>query len=573
MNNLKDIFFYLKEHVDIVDVVGHYVALNQIGNYYKGLSPFRNEKTPSFTVTPDKKIFYCFSTHIGGDVVDFISRVENCSQIEAAHFLIEKYGITLPYEYKIQRTQESEDKQVYFKVYRAFVMWAQEQLYHNQFVLDYLYGRGLLEDTILRYSIGYCPSYNHNNDFILYCKKNNLILGDIMKTDLIHHKNKTFYLHPSDRIIFPIKNSMDLFCGYGGRIIKPGDIRAKYVNTANNEFFIKKNIFYGFSEAREAIKKEQSVYIVEGYMDTVMMAQTGYKNTIATMGTAMTVNHVNQIKKFVTSVDIVYDGDEAGRAAILRSISFFWNESIDVNIVPLPSQEDPASLCKEGRMEEYIRKKLPAISFFLMHQREKIVGNNLQDIVVSLKDILEIIMTVEDEIKRMAIIFKVSEELSIPKEFFLSLFKKWAEQKEHGQIHHQKLEQKESKGDKLIMSKDPNKAEQFSWYLFFYLTLHFYQDAIFPVQRLILLFSEFGLSMLGVLLKQYKDEGAKISFLDFLKKNNEKIYNHCLKYMAMGNFSHQQYKIIYNKIINISWKIYKNQKKDVIFQDFLGHIG
>lgn len=571
---MKDIFFYLKEHINIVDVVSHYVALNQIGNYYKGLSPFKNEKTASFTVTPDKKIFYCFSTHIGGDVVDFISRVENCSQIEAAHFLIEKYGITLPYEYKIQGANESDDREVYFKVYKAFISWSQEQLYQNPYVLDYLYNRGLLDSTISRYFIGYCPSYSHSNDFILYCKKNNLLMDDIMRTDLIHKKNKTFYLHPSDRIIFPIKNTMDLFCGYGGRIIKSGDIRAKYVNTANNEFFIKKNIVYGFSEARESMKKEQSVYIVEGYMDTLMMVQAGYKNTVATMGTAMTGYHVNQIKKFVTSVDIVYDGDEAGRRAVLRSISLFWNESIDVNIVPLPSKEDPASLCRDGKMEGYIHKKLPAISFFLMHQKEKIIGNNLQDIVASLKDILEIIITIQDEIKRMAIIFKISEELSIPKEFFLSLFEKWGREKEYGlKANGRKLKEKEPGKKKLIITNNEDRVEKHTWYLFFYLTLHFYQDAIFPIERLILLFSEFGVSILGILLKQYKTDKIQMSFLDFLKNNNEKIYHHCLKYMAMSNFSHQQYKIIYNKIINISWKIYKNQKKNVIFQDFLAYIG
>lgn len=565
---MKDIFFYLKEQLDIVEIISSYIQLTPMGNYFRGLSPFKNEKTPSFTVTPSKKIFYCFSTHIGGDVIDFISRIENCSQLEAAQFLIKKYNIIIPSEYKIKHTNTTNTKDKYFQIYQTFFSWCHTQLIKNKNILEYLLNRSITVETIIKYNLGYCPENNFINTCIDHFKKNNIHIEDIQITDIIITKNKKYYLSAQDRIIFPIKNNLDEPCGYGSRAIKENDPRPKYVNTGNNEFFIKKNILYGLTEAREFIKKQKNVNIVEGYMDTLAMYQSGYQNTVATMGTALTKEHIEYIKKYVTSVNIIYDGDEAGKKAIIRSLSLFWNENIDVYVIMLPPNEDPASLCQKKIIHQYINKKISAISFFISEAKNNIENNNLSIINITLTHIADIINKIDCNIKKTAIIIKISKELAISQEMIISFLKNIKNKNINTTIKKTSLNNALIKTDTL-----EDQSIKQMWYIFFYANLHLYEKNFIPIQNIIFLFRQFAPAQLTFLLEEYQNNyDENISYLDFLKKNNIAIYNHSLKYSSIYNFSKKQYYIIYNKIILKLWKIYKLKNTNKNLKDFLLYI-
>jgi DNA primase len=562
---MKQLFIYVKNAVDIVDVISHYIGLFPAGNYFKGLSPFKQEKTASFTVTPDKKIFYCFSSHIGGDVIDFVARMEGCSQYQAAVILIQRYNIVVDKTILNFEKENQSQKDNYFKIYDIFVHWAEKKLLENSNARQYLQDRGIDEYWQNQYHLGYCPDSIYIHDFLQFVQKESILLDEVLKTNIIQKKGRKLFFSCQDRILFPIQNVLNLYCAYGSRIFLENDIRPKYINSVASAEFVKKNLLYGLTQARSKIKETKIVYFVEGYIDVIMMAQAGYENTVATMGTAMSKQHIEYIKKFVDQVVIMYDGDLAGYNAIIKSIPLFWNENIDVYIVRLPFMEDPASMVQKNAIHEVIKKKESIMQFFINEKKELLRDNSLKSIHEAIIDIVDVIAMIEDKTKQISLIVKASTELSINQEYLLSFLNNKDKKKETPAVSI-------ALKDRSLMQKE-DKIIKSHWYLFFYLTLFFYDKNNQFSSQSIFLLHNFGLSEFREILNAYfKFQSINNNFLDFFKVYNEKLYHHAIKVMSIYNFSHTQYQIIFHKIVAISWKKYHADDTSRLFKDFLNYI-
>lgn len=558
---MKALFSLIKNAIDIVEVINQYVRLEPIGNYFKGLSPFKNEKTPSFTVTPDKKIFYCFSTHIGGDVIDFISRIENCSQYQAACLLIERYHLKIDKKYTIHAKQKTEEENFYFKIYAIFVQFTQKKLKYNKQAHEYLLSRGINDESINHFSIGFCPGIESIKEFISLVNQESILLVDILKTHLIQEtKTKKLFFTADNRIIFPITNVLHLYCGYGGRTYFPTDERPKYINSVNTPEFLKKNILYGFCQAKETMQTKKEVYFVEGFLDCIAMHQAGYKNTVATMGTAATKQHIELVKKFVERIIIVYDADTAGKNALLRFIGLCWDQEIDVDIILLPLTEDPASVAQKGTIHEAMQKKLSAISFFVTEKKNSIQSISLKETNNGLKDILDAINSITDEKKKVALLLKVSQEIDIPMTFLEKLLFTKENTKKELPIFEIKSIKKNNVTE---------EQEKRSWYLFFYLTLYFYDPKTEITKKSIFLFRHFAVSNFSIIISAFEQQyHNNKDFLAFLKEYNEKLYGHCLQFISIYHFSQAQYTVIFNKIFQSCWKLAKNKDRSLTVNNF-----
>lgn len=558
----KDLFVLVKNTVDIVDVIGHYIPLTKIGNYFKGLSPFKNEKTPSFTVTPEKKIFYCFSTHVGGDVIDFVSRVEHCSQYEAACILIERYRIPVEKNALSGAKQEHEEENTYFKAHRLFSEFCKEKLQKNNEALIYLESRGITVESIEKFKLGYCSADSSTiSAFFEILFRQGILKKDIQKTHIFSEtKTKRIFFIPEKRIIFPVSNQINIPCGYGARIFQKGDNRAKYVNSTNSAAFSKKNLLYNFFNAKNTLRLTKEIFFVEGFLDVILMDQSGYPNTVATMGTAPTLHHIELVKKFVNTIIIMYDGDSAGRAAILKFINLCWNEEIDVQVVILPANEDPASLAQKNKLKEQIEKRISAIDFFLNEKKELIKKSSLKDISHTLTDIFLVLQNITDKKRQAALKLKIASELGIDPQA----------------IEYGLQDKKNTDETKQVAIKTEEKKDQRSeeWYLFFHLTLFFYDPLNEKIKKALFLLQFVVGEKLARFLKEFQ-ENYQISeeqYLDFLKKRHEKLYMQAVKMINQYSFTKEQYTIIFNKIVQLSWVHFHTlypTKKFAEFMQFL----
>src|SRR5579872_61857 len=343
-----NIFSFIKSRVTIWDVVNEYTTLKRAGSYWKSQCPFHHEKTASFTVSPDKEIFYCFGCHTGGDAISFIAQIENCSQLEAAHFLADRYNIDLPKNIEVSEGN-AEQKKHYFDVCHLVAQWCHLQLKKNPSATAYLTERGISAQQIDDFMIGYFPTgLSAINAFVHDLKRSNILVDDLIHATILAQGKTVLYSPFEDRIIFPIKDHLGRFCAFGGRIFKPQDTRAKYYNSRENEYFTKGSLLFGLDLAKKSIQKEGFVFLVEGYTDCITMVQHGYQNTVATLGTACTIAHLKLLSRYTPYVYLLYDSDKAGQQAILRLTQLCWQASMELKVVQLPTGQDPASFLAAG---------------------------------------------------------------------------------------------------------------------------------------------------------------------------------------------------------------------------------
>lgn len=409
------IFSFVKQKLSILDVVSEYVTLKKAGHYYKGCCPFHHEKTASFTVSPEKEICYCFGCHSGGDVIAFISRIENCTQIEAAKLLAEKYNIDLPQELTIG-TGSADTKKKYYQICTLLAGWCHTLLLKSPAILRYLYDRGINKPCIDDFELGYFPGgLSAINALLKYMAGHNILAEDLIEANILSKGKTALYSPFEERIIFPITDHLGNHCGFGGRVFKKEDTRAKYYNSRENDFFNKSALLYGFDHAKESMQKKNALFLVEGYTDCIAMVQHGYTNTAAVLGTACTVEHLKQVARYVHYVYVVYDGDEAGRQAILRLTELCWQVDLDIKIIQLPDGEDPAScLSKQVDLAFLIRKAENIFQFFI-----RILGENfsqrplIQRLQIARK-ITKIIGNLNDSLKQDILLQDASKVLDLP---------------------------------------------------------------------------------------------------------------------------------------------------------------
>ena len=346
----------IQGRIDIYDIVGSFVKLKRRGTNFIGNCPFHNEKTPSFTVSPSKEIYKCFGCGKSGNAIGFVMEHEKYSYVEALRWLATRYNIdiveteTSP-EYKEQ--QQTADSLHILNQFAA--KYFSQQLLESEEgqnnALSYLKERGFNETTIEKFQIGYC--LNQRDAFTKEALKSQYSEEILKKSGLTIERDGQLYDNYRGRIIFPIQNQSGKIIGFGARVIGSSDRGPKYINTPENELYVKSKILYGSFFARHPIDKFDECFLVEGYTDVTAMHQAGIENVVASGGTSLTIDQLRLIKKYTNNLTIIYDGDAAGVKAALRGLDLAIEEGLNVQMVLIPDKEDPDSYVKKVGAEEF----------------------------------------------------------------------------------------------------------------------------------------------------------------------------------------------------------------------------
>lgn len=416
-NPHQNLFSFLKGRVSILQVVNEHVSLKKAGQYWKGQCPFHNEKTASFTISPHREIFYCFGCHEGGDVISFISKIERCGQLEAAKLLADRYNVELPQDLAAKQTQDSfDDKKNYFSLCEQLAQFLHKELPKHPSVTSYLTKRGFTQQNIDHFKIGYLAGGEKSlKALIREMAKHNFLLKDIFKTCFIEESKGITYSPFEERIIFPIKDHLGRYCGFGGRIIKKNDERSKYYNSRENNYFQKGTLLFGLDSAKKEIQKTKEVFLVEGYTDCMAMVQHGYVNTVATLGTACTLDHLKLLSYHAEKVYLVYDGDTAGQKAMLRLAELCWQVNLELYVIVLPYDQDPADFLQEHKTLDSLINNAPDIfTVFLNAMGQEFTSQSLQQKLEGMRKCIDIIRTLQDPLKQDLLLQKAASIFDLP---------------------------------------------------------------------------------------------------------------------------------------------------------------
>lgn len=412
----------IQNSVDILDIVGSYVKLKKRGSNYLGLCPFHNEKSPSFTVSPSKEIYKCFGCGKSGNSISFLMDLEKYSYVEALRWLANKYNIeieetvTSP-EFKIQQ-QTSESLFIINQFAQKFFSKTLfETAEGEDIALSYLKERGFREDIIQKFQIGYNPEARDSFTKAATDAQYNPEL--LLKTGLVTQRDDKLQDNYRGRIIFPIHNPSGKILGFGARIIKKNDKAPKYINTPENEIYVKSKILYGAYFARLAIDKADECLLVEGYTDVVSLHQAGVENVVASGGTSLTTDQLRLIKKYCNNLTIVYDGDGAGIKAALRGLDLALEERLNVKLVLIPDNEDPDSYVNKvgaSAFKDFVAANKKDFILFQLEVALKDAGNDSAKKSAVVNQVAETIARInraEDFTRRQDYIKQVSELLKI----------------------------------------------------------------------------------------------------------------------------------------------------------------
>ncbi len=349
----------LKNSMDIVDVIGSFIELRKAGANYKANCPFHGEKTPSFVVSPSKQIYHCFGCGVGGDSIKFVMELEKLSYPEAIEKLASMNNFSLTY------TKGSSDYSDAKRVLEAVGQWYVKNLNHNQTAMKYLLNRGISQNSIETFEIGYVPS---GQDVMQFLQGALLPLPQAAEAGIIapSENGSGYYARLVERITFPIYSTSGSLVGFGGRTIT--NHPAKYINSPQTKLFNKSQLLYGYHLAKESIYKNKKIIVCEGYLDVVMFHQAGFKEAVAGMGTALTPEHLPLLRKGDPKVILAYDGDKAGVAAALKAAQMLSVAGFDGGVVLFPDGQDPADLIAKGESEtvaKLLRSAKPLIPFVL----------------------------------------------------------------------------------------------------------------------------------------------------------------------------------------------------------------
>ena len=363
MRYSDDIIEEVRSKNDIVDVVSQYVRLTKKGNSYFGLCPFHNEKTPSFSVTPGKQMYYCFGCGAGGNVFNFIMEYENYTFGEALKYLADRAGVELPkIEYSREVRQKAQEKAELLEINKQAAQYFYYQLRteKGQTGLDYLKNRGLSEETMRKFGLGY--SDRAGGGLYRYLKAkgypdDRLRESGLFNVDEWHGMYDKFW----NRVIFPIMDVNNRVIGFGGRVM--GDAKPKYLNSPETKIFDKSRNLYGLNIARTTRKKY--LILCEGYMDVISMHQAGFTNAVASLGTALTSGHASLLKRYTQEVLLLYDSDEAGIRAALRGIPILREAGVNSRVVSLKPYKDPDEFIRNMGPEAFEQRLEEARDSFL----------------------------------------------------------------------------------------------------------------------------------------------------------------------------------------------------------------
>lgn len=407
------------DEVRIEEVVGEFVQLKKAGSSYKGLSPWSNEKTPSFFVSPAKGIFKDFSSGKGGNAVSFLMELESMTYPEALRYLANKYGI------EVEETGEPkpDGEEVSLRESLALVNhFAFEHFVHNlwevdegrQVGLSYFRERGFTDATIKKFGLGY--AFDENDAFLKAATEAGHNVDHLVKLGLVKEGNYGKYDFFRGRVIFPIRNVSGRTIAFAGRTLK-SDNKVKYLNSPESELYEKSRVLYGIYESKRSIVQKDQCLLVEGYTDVISLHQAGVDYAVASSGTSLTEEQIKLIKRYTKHVSVLYDGDSAGVKAAMRGIDLLLSQGMQVKVVLFPDNHDPDSFARsvtQDELETYLKEKaLNFIDFFAQVLLPEGPGSDPIKKTDALRRLVESLSLINDQIDRSVYVSECSKKLEI----------------------------------------------------------------------------------------------------------------------------------------------------------------
>ncbi len=413
----------IQEHIDIVDVVSHYLTLKKRGQNYVGLCPFHHEKTPSFVISPVKQLFHCFGCGTGGDVFGFLMKADSLAFPEAVRVLGERAGISVaPPSAPAQDPAEISSKESILKIQREAADYYHDLLLHHpgaKNAREYLKQRGVQPETIKNFLLGYAlPLWD---GLLKHLQGRGCSPGEIEQAGLAitREDGKGHYDRFRDRIIFPIRNLQGKIIAFGGRIYgtagQDGSL-PKYMNSPETPVYTKGHHLYALDKARSGVTQAGGLVIVEGYLDALAAHQVGISNVVATLGTALTPEHLHLVRRFIHKVILVFDPDLAGIRAALRTVDLFISSGVHAQVVMLPGGEDPDSFIKNHGAEAFkdlLSKSVGLLDFALRQMVSNASKKTLEEKLRIVDEVLPVLAKIPNHVERSHYLKWVADQLGV----------------------------------------------------------------------------------------------------------------------------------------------------------------
>jgi DNA primase len=396
----------LLARINIVDIVSQHVKLRRTGKNLVGLCPFHQEKTPSFTVSIDKQIYYCFGCHEGGNAINFLMKYENLTFQETLENLGRQYGVEVTH-------RSGEKRSSTLEALSKLADYYHQQLKSSRLAQQYLARRGIDESITESFKIGF--SDRSRQDIKGFLKKAGLPNDILLSTGIVRLKDGEMFDMFRGRIVIPIFDVNERVIGFGGRTIEK-DALPKYINSPESPVFSKRTALYGIEKTKKAITEMNEAFIVEGYFDLIALYQHGFRNVIATLGTAITENQLSRLRNYTENITLMLDGDEAGVKSALRLIGVFSDMDIHGNMVVLPSGHDPDSFVRKVGIEgiqRVIADKKSILDYFFDYAKNKYRVDKLEGRISFIRAVMPHIETIQDSIKKRLYVKRLSELTNI----------------------------------------------------------------------------------------------------------------------------------------------------------------
>ena len=423
--------------VRVEEIVGEYVQLKRAGSNFKGLSPFHDEKSPSFVVSPSKQIWKDFSSGKGGTAISFLMEIENFTYPEALRHAAQKYGIEIEEdkrEFTEEQKQAQTDKELLYKIHEIANDYFQEQMFETEegttIAYSYFKERELRDDIIKKFQLGYSPE--QRNAFTEFALNKGYSKEILEKSGLsIFPENAPKGVDRfRERVLFPIHSFSGRVLGFGARLLKNNIKTAKYLNSPETEIYHKSSVLYGLSQGKQAISKANLCLLVEGYMDVIALHQSGIENVVASSGTALTVDQIKLIKRLTENVTILFDGDPAGIKASFRSIDLLLAEEMNIRILLFPDGDDPDSFSRkhpQQYVEDFIKNQAKDFIDFKAEILLKEAGDDPIKKAEAIRDIIKSVAFVKNALKQEVYLKEVANKFGISEQ---SLFNELNVQKQ-----------------------------------------------------------------------------------------------------------------------------------------------
>ncbi len=428
----------ITSRIDIIDVVGEFVKLKKRGANYLGLCPFHGEKTPSFTVSPSKEIYKCFGCGRSGNTITFLMEHEKYSYVEALRWLANRYNVEIEETIVSNEVKQQQQATESLHIINSFAQkFFSSQLFETEegkdIALSYLKERGFSNDIIQKFQLGYNPQTR--NRFTTAALQNQFNAELLVKSGLVVSRNEELVDNYRGRIIFPVHNNTGKIIGFGARVIGKTEKAPKYINTPENEIYIKSKILYGLYFARQVIDKNDECLLVEGYTDVISLHQAGVENVVASGGTSLTTDQLRLVKKYTNNLTIIYDGDAAGVKAALRGLDMALEESLNVKLVLIPDNEDPDSYVRKvgaNAFKDFVAANKKDFVLFQLDVMLKEAGDDVNKKNEAVNQIAETISKInkaEDFTKQQEYIRQCASLLKIDEAGFTNLVNKFIRDK------------------------------------------------------------------------------------------------------------------------------------------------